>query len=131
MTVTFAFKLLIVRLATLDDITLLIKDAFFRDRSWNDKKESDFKMLKETIVENSTHKLSYYVKRALEKNNYFLNQEVLKCVLWEKKSIHISFCSRLEFKTLLNRGSKRYLEHSGLFKEVEYNSRSHVQLFRG
>lgn len=32
-TVTFAFRLLIVRLATLDDITLLIKDAFFKDRS--------------------------------------------------------------------------------------------------
>lgn len=91
MTVTFAFKLLIVRLATLDDITLLIKDAFFRDRSWNDKKESDFKMLKETIVEYSTHKLSYYVKRTLDKNNYFLNQQVLKCVLWEKSPFIFHF----------------------------------------
>lgn len=48
MTVTFAVKFLIVRLATLDDITLLIKDAFFKDRSWNDKKAPDVKILKET-----------------------------------------------------------------------------------
>lgn len=48
-----------------------------------------------------------------------------------KKSINTLICSRLVFKTLANKGTKGYLEHSGLFKEVEYNSRSQVQLFSG
>jgi len=54
------------------------------------------------------------------------------CFVGRKSThIHILFYSRLDFKSLMNRGSKRYLEHSGLFKEVEYDSRGQVQLFRG
>lgn len=39
------------------------------------KKATDFKILKETILEYSTHKFIYYVERALNKNNYILSQK--------------------------------------------------------
>lgn len=46
-----------------------------------------------------------------------------------KKSI-FDFALVLSLKPLwTKKGLKRYLEHSSLFKEIEYNSRSQAQLF--
>lgn len=67
--------------------------------------------------------------QSLDKNNYFLSQKFKVCFVGEKNPF--IFWSKLKFKILTNSEPKKYLEHSGLFKEVEYNSRSQVQLFSG